>query len=106
MLHSVSNGYGLTSKTIYDWTLGLGLRAERPTLSDELSTHLKISKFCDKVTKSLYCNSSDPIGLVPEKEQPTIMSILRTEYQDLETSVAGSISCKTPHCVQNLKLWS
>jgi hypothetical protein len=77
--------------------------SETPTLPDELSTHLKISKFCNKVTKSLYTNSSDPIGLVPEKEQPTIMSILRTEYQDLETSVAGSISCKTQYLVPTFK---
>lgn len=93
---NASNGYGQPSTTIYDWTLGLGLAADNPyNLPAELETHLKIAKFCHKVTKNLYSNSLDPIGLIPEKEQPTIMSILRTEYQELETSIAGSISRKS-----------
>lgn len=44
------------------------------------------------MTKNLYSNASDPIGLIPENGQRTMMSILRTEYQELETSISNTIS--------------
>ncbi|KAI9740821.1 MAG: hypothetical protein M1818_004426 [Claussenomyces sp. TS43310] len=93
IFQNASNGYGQPSMSIYDWTLGLGLVTSNTfDLPNELENQLKIAKFSQKVTKTLYSNSSDPIGLISEKEQSTVMSILRSEYQELEMSLAGSNS--------------
>lgn len=69
-------------------------------IPNDVKHQLKIAKFCDKITKTLYSNPSDPIGLISEKEQTTIMSILRVEYQELEMSIATS----TAREFQDLKI--
>lgn len=81
----VSTWHGQPSATIYDWILGIGMTENGEKLSLEISHRLLIAKFCDRVTKNLYNNPSDLVGLVAETEQPTITAILKTELRNLDT---------------------
>jgi hypothetical protein len=53
---------------------------------------MRIEKFCDKVTRSLYSETLDPAGIVAEKKRATLMSLLRMDYQELESSLVSRLS--------------
>lgn len=91
--NSVSISNGQPSATIYDWNLGMGLTVNGERLSLEVSNRLLVSKFCEKVTKSLYDNPSDIVGIVSASEQPSVAALLEAEYQNLET-LSVQFSCK------------
>ena len=61
-------------------------------LPGDLLLHLKIEKFCDKVTRTLFQNPLDPLGILPEVEHATTMSVLRMEYRDLEAALADKLT--------------
>ena len=61
-------------------------------LPDDIFIQLKIEKFCDKVTRTLFQNPLDPLGVLPEMEQATTMSILRMEYRELEASLSDNLT--------------
>lgn len=99
----VTTTAGQPSITIYDWNLGPGLSESWDTLSAEVEQRLKIEKFCNKVTKRLYSNASDVVGLVPEIEQTTALSILKLDLQELE-SLIPSLSRTFSSCVMKPNL--
>ncbi|TAQ88772.1 hypothetical protein B7494_g2938 [Chlorociboria aeruginascens] len=84
---SATSGNGQPSRTIYDWNLGPGLAGGWDPLSVEVEHRLKIEKFCDKVMKSLYSNSSDAVGIIAESEQPTVLRMLRMDVEELDNMV-------------------
>lgn len=46
-----------------------------------------IEKFSNKVTKALYSNHADPVGLVNDKERSVLTRFLAREYDDLEHTI-------------------
>ena len=63
-------------------------------LSPEVDVRLRIEMFCDKVTKALYTNSRDPVGLTNEEEKSIITTILAKELEEIEQKLKPDISCK------------
>ena len=63
-------------------------------LPEELAVRLRIEKFCDKVTKGLYSNRSDPVGLASDDQRAAMVSLLVREFEDLGMEIGSSISRK------------
>ncbi|KAI9773095.1 MAG: hypothetical protein M1840_008216 [Geoglossum simile] len=90
---SVGTGYGQPPSSHYDWTLEpMASREASYNLPEELAVRLRIEKFCDKVTKGLYSNRSDPVGLANDDQRATMVSLLVREFEDLEMEIGSSIS--------------
>lgn len=53
-------------------------------LPRQIRSRLEIEKFCDKVTKNLYSNRRDPLGLSGDDERSTLRSFLSKDFEDLE----------------------
>lgn len=85
---SVGTGYGQPASTLYDWTL-----APRPgddsafQLSSQLEARLQIERFCDKVSKEMYSNTSDPRGVAGDEHRAMLMRVYRRDYGELHASV-------------------
>jgi hypothetical protein len=81
---SVDIIYGKPSRSIYDWNLVPIISS--PYLPD-IEHRLKIAKFCEKMTRSLYSNSSDDsdhAGLIAHNDLPAVLSCLCTDWEGLE----------------------
>ncbi|KAH0538986.1 hypothetical protein FGG08_004435 [Glutinoglossum americanum] len=90
---SVGTGYGQPPSSLYDWTLEpMASRESSYNLPEELAVRLRIEKFCDKVTKGLYSNRSDPVGLTNDDQRSAMASLLVREFKDLEMEIGSSIS--------------
>ncbi|CAD6593619.1 MAG: hypothetical protein ASARMPRED_007738 [Alectoria sarmentosa] len=91
----VATGYGQPPSTFYDWTLASS-GAHEPSfrLPDDVYGRLLIEKFSNKVTKALYSNRLDPVGLVSDNERSVHTTFLTREYEDLEQKLQldGSFS--------------
>jgi hypothetical protein len=61
-------------------------------LPEDILVQLRIEKFCDRVSKTLYQNPLDPLGVLLETEQASMMSVLREEYRDLEESLGDRLT--------------
>jgi hypothetical protein len=61
-------------------------------LPEDLLLQLKIEKFSDEVSRTLFQNSLDPLGILPEIEQASTMSVLRVKYRELEALLAGRLT--------------
>lgn len=61
-------------------------------LPEDLLIQLKIEKFCDKVTRTLFQNPLDPLGILPEMEQASTMSVLRMELRELKASLSEKLT--------------
>ncbi|CAD6441245.1 4f96fb23-9bf1-4c35-a521-b78418ef72fc [Sclerotinia trifoliorum] len=82
---SVSTANGQPTITIYDWGLGDGLEQNSEILPPGIKHRLKIEKFCQKVSKKLYGNSSEVTGVLSDiDEQISVTSMLERQYQQLE----------------------
>lgn len=82
---SVATGYGQPPSTLFDETLSPGnLMDPSFNLPREIRSRLEIEKFCDKVTKNLYSNRRDPLGLSGDDERSTLRSFLSKDFEDLE----------------------
>lgn len=85
---NIGTGYGQPASSLYDWTL-----APRPGddpglhLSPELEARLQIERFCDKVSKEMYSNASDPRGVAGDEHRAMLMRVYRREYSELYASV-------------------
>ncbi|KAM3073360.1 hypothetical protein ACMFMG_004742 [Clarireedia jacksonii] len=86
---SVSTSNGLPSITIYDWGLGDGLKETPGILPEDIIQRLKIEKFCQKITKTLYSDASRLTGVLAEAEQPAALDLLERLYQQLESESLG-----------------
>lgn len=78
--------FGQPSMTIYDWTLGPKPIENNPNyeLPAPILNRLLIEKFIDKVSRTLYMNEHDPVGLVADSERRQYVSLLSNSYADLE----------------------
>ncbi|ETN42841.1 uncharacterized protein HMPREF1541_01999 [Cyphellophora europaea CBS 101466] len=78
--------YGHPPLTIYDWTLGPKPIESNPNyeLPAPVLNRLLIEKFVDKVSKHLYMNANDPVGLAPDKDRHTYVSLLSDQLAHLE----------------------
>lgn len=87
-LARVATGYGQPPSTLYDWTLGASETVDPNfKLPHDIKARLQIEKFCDKVTKTLYNNRRDPVGLSGQQERSTLISLLSKDFHDLEDQV-------------------
>jgi len=85
---SIGTGYGQPASTLYDWTLAIRPGEEGPfTLSPELEARLQIERFCDKVSKEMYSNASDPRGVAGDELRALLTRVYRREFRELEASI-------------------
>lgn len=85
---NVGTGYGQPASTLYDWTLALR-PGDDPALhlSPELEARLQIERFCDKVSKEMYSNASDPRGVAGDEHRAMLMRVYRRDYGELQASI-------------------
>ena len=84
----VSTGYGQPSSTLYDWTLSSSDSLDPNfKLPGDLRTRLEIEKFCDRITRALYTNRRDPVGLTSDHERSTMISFLSRDFDELEETL-------------------
>jgi len=85
---SIGTGYGQPASTLYDWTLAIRPGEDGPfTLSPELEARLQIERFCDKVSKEMYSNASDPRGVAGDELRATLTRVYRREFGELQASI-------------------
>ncbi|KAI9821069.1 MAG: hypothetical protein M1827_003802 [Pycnora praestabilis] len=90
---SVGTGYGQPVTTLYDWTLDSnGAKEASYKLPEELESRLQIEIFCDKVTKALYSNRRDPVGLSRDDQRVALTTLLVREFEELEENLGDNIS--------------
>ena len=95
-LRSVATGYGQRPWTLYDWTLDPGaLKDPSYLLPEELSHRVQIERFCDKVTKALYSNPTDPVGLTKADERHILCNLLARDFDELEARI-GPVAPDVP----------
>ncbi|OAG41792.1 hypothetical protein AYO21_04027 [Fonsecaea monophora] len=82
----ICTAYGQPPLSIYDWTLGPKPIETNPNyeLPAPIFNRLLIEKFVDKVSRTLYMNPHDPVGLATDTERPTYVSFLAHELEELE----------------------
>ncbi|KIW30728.1 hypothetical protein, variant [Cladophialophora immunda] len=82
----ICTAYGQPPLSIYDWTLGPKPIETNPNyeLPAPIFNRLLIEKFVDKVSRTLYMNPHDPVGLAADTERPTYVSFLAHELEELE----------------------
>ena len=61
-------------------------RPEGFKLPEEMNARLRIEQFVDKVTRVLYNNSTDPVGLGHEKGRSSLVSMFAGDLKELEDS--------------------
>lgn len=82
----ICTAYGQPPLTHYDWTLGPKPIETNPNyqLPAPIYNRLLIEKFVDKVSRTLYMNPHDPVGLATDAERPTYVSFLAQDLKELE----------------------
>ena len=90
----ICTSYGQPPMTIYDWTLGPKPIENNPnySLPTAILNRLLIEKFVDKVSRTLYMNEHDPVGLAPDTERRQYVSLLSNSYADLEDRLRKDVS--------------
>ncbi|KAG6022692.1 hypothetical protein E4U41_002204 [Claviceps citrina] len=85
---NIGTGYGQPASSLYDWTLALR-PGDDPALhlSSELEARLQIERFCDKVSKEMYSNASDPRGVAGDEHRAMLMRVYRRDYGELQASI-------------------
>lgn len=92
----VSTGYGQPPSTIYDWTLSSNDSLDPNfKLPGDIRSRLEIEEFCDKITRALYTNRRDPVGLTSDRERSTLLSFLSRDFDELEEHFKGQNDCIT-----------
>ena len=87
---TIGTGYGQPASTLYDWTLAIRPGVEGPyTLGPELEARLLIERFCDKVSKEMYSNASDPRGVAGDEHRAMLMRVYRREFNELQASIVA-----------------
>ncbi len=105
----ICTSYGQPSMTIFDWTLGPKPIENNPNyeLPAPILNRLLIEKFVDKVSRTLYMNEHDPVGLAPDNERRQYVSLLVNSYADLEDRLRKDTSPITKIYVKaaGLHMW-
>ena len=103
-LTRVATGYGQPPSTFYDWTLApSGAHEPNFRLCDDVYGRLLIEKFSNKITKALYSNRLDPVGLVSDNERSVHTTFLAREYEDLEQKLQLHGPCTCISCHSNVR---
>jgi hypothetical protein len=90
---SVGTGYGQPASTLYDWTLAVRPGDEGPfQLSRGLEARLQIERFCDKVSKEMYSNASDPRGVAGDEHRAMLTRVFRRDFSELQASILSRVS--------------
>jgi len=89
----VSTGYGQPPSSLYDWTLSGDSLDVNFKLPGDIKPRLEIEKFCDKVTRALYTNRRDPVGLTSDQERSTMISFLSRDFDELEEELKLQNDC-------------
>ncbi|KAK3329511.1 hypothetical protein B0H66DRAFT_466240 [Apodospora peruviana] len=85
---TIGTGYGQPASTLYDWTLAIRPGDSGPfSLGTELEARLQVERFCDKVSKEMYSNASDPRGVAGDEHRAMLMRVYRREFSELQASV-------------------
>ena len=94
MNNRVATGYGQPSHTLYDWTLGPSAAKSDSNfaLPPIIRDHVRIERFVEKVSSSLYSNQQDPVGLASDDERQTLVKVLASEYSELEEDIMRDAS--------------
>ena len=96
--HRVATGYGQPPPSLYDWTLTPPITNEASfKFHEELDTRLRIERFCNKVTKALYRNPSNPIGLMDDAQRAVLMTFLEKDFEELEQGLRSRLTGKPYH---------
>ena len=81
----MATAYGQPSNTLYDWTLASKPDADESfRLPSAILNPLLIEQFSDKVSKTLYTNRHDPVGLGSDHERATYVSFLNSDFAELQ----------------------
>jgi hypothetical protein len=81
-------GYGQPASTLYDWTLAIRPGDDGPfTLSSELEARLHIERFCDKISKDMYSNASDPRGVAGDELRALLTRVYRREFNEIKANI-------------------
>ncbi|KYK56769.1 hypothetical protein DCS_03775 [Drechmeria coniospora] len=85
---NIGTGYGQPASSLYDWTLALR-PGDDPALhlSRDLEARLQIERFCDKVSKEMYSNASDPRGVAGDEHRAMLMRVYRRDFGELQASI-------------------
>jgi hypothetical protein len=89
----VATGYGQPSNVLYDWTLS-SKAAKSDTnfaLPSAIDDHLRIERFAEKVSSTLYSNRQDPVGLACDGERHAYVRFLASEFADLEEEINSPV---------------
>jgi hypothetical protein len=102
----ICTAYGQPPLSIYDWTLGPKPLETNPSyeLPAPIFNRLLIEKFVDKVSRTLYMNPHDPVGLASDTERPTYVSFLAHELDELEDRLRKDTSPITKIYLKAAKL--
>lgn len=92
-IFSVSTGYGQPPSSLYDWTLSGNSLDPNFKLPGDIKSRLEIEKLCDKITKALYNNRRDPVGLSSDQERSTMISFLSRDFDELEEQFKSQNDC-------------
>ncbi|KAL8392620.1 hypothetical protein RB595_002713 [Gaeumannomyces hyphopodioides] len=85
---TIGTGYGQPASTLYDWTLAVRPGDSGPfQLSAELEARLQVERFCDKVSKEMYSNASDPRGVAGDEHRAILMRVFRREFSELNANI-------------------
>lgn len=85
---SIGTGYGQPASTLYDWTLAVRRGEDGPfRLTPELEARLQVERFCDKVSKEMYSNASDPRGVAGDEHRAMLMRVYRKDFNELQASI-------------------
>ncbi|QKX64017.1 uncharacterized protein TRUGW13939_11190 [Talaromyces rugulosus] len=89
---NVATGYGQPPSTIYDWALEpASLKAADYRLPEDLKVRLRIEKFCDRVTRSLYNGRPEPSEFI-SMEKLLLVGVLEDELREMELDFTDNIS--------------
>ncbi|RMZ90191.1 hypothetical protein DV736_g2566, partial [Chaetothyriales sp. CBS 134916] len=90
----IATAYGQPPLTIYDWTLGPKPIENNPgyELPAPILNRLLIEKFVDRVTRSLYMDDKDPVGLTTDKDRGQYIKLLLDHLEHLEDQLRKDTS--------------
>jgi len=89
--------YGQPANTHYDWTLAAKKDADESfQLPNGILHPLLIEQFNNKVSKTLFNNDHDPLGLGSDHERATYVSFLAEDLRELEERLERDANPTTP----------
>ncbi|SPO02110.1 related to zinc finger transcription factor [Cephalotrichum gorgonifer] len=86
---NIGTAYGQPASTLYDWTLATKSSGDgdQVNLSPELEARVQIERFCDKVSKEMYSNASDPRGVAGDEHRAMLMRVYRRDFAELQAPI-------------------